>query len=295
MKSIRIALGVLTLTMVVSANAFAQESQPCPKPAGESASALLDAASCYEQHQQSASAWSAYREAETAARKTNHPDLETTARERSAALEPTLKHLSIVVSDTSKLPGLVVTRDGVKLAPADWGARVPVDPGEHVIAASADGYISIEKKIEVKDADAAFELPLLEKLPPPPPEPGPEKLALPKGFPAPGRPLPKPHWSAMEIVGLSTASVGAAGVAVGGLMALIAASNYDAASAHCTNGTHGCDPNAVKTANEAYDLAAMATWTMVSGALVLGAGAALILLAPNDKKLARAPQAVFTW
>jgi hypothetical protein len=99
----------------------------------------------------------------------------------------------------------------------------------------------------------------------------------------------------MEIVGLSTVSVGAAGIAVGGLMALIAASNYDAASAHCTNGTHGCDPNAVKTANEAYDLAAMATVTMISGALVLGAGAALILLAPTDKKLARAPQAIITW
>lgn len=271
----------------------------CPKflasqSADPKASTLLNLANCYEKNNQSASAWGAYREAESLARKTNHADWEATAKSRAAALEPTLKHLSIVVSDANKVPGLVVTRDNAKLEPGEWGVAIPVDPGEHTIAASADGYIAIEKKLEVTDADATFELPALEKLPPPPVEPAPENK-IPKGFPHADKPVPKPHWSGMEIVGVTTAAIGAGALAAGGIMALVAASNYDAAAAHCTNGTHGCDPNSVKTANNAYDLAAMATVTMVSAAVLLGAGAALILFSPSDKKLARAPSAILTW
>lgn len=331
----RVVLGLSVLSLLVATRAFAEDgpkggpgappdnraraqqlfesalkdaesgdfAHACPKflasqAADPKASTLLNLANCYEKNNQPASAWGAFREAESLARKTNHADWEANAKARAAALEPTLKHLTVAVGDASKVPGLVVSRDGAKLETGEWGVAIPVDPGEHVIAASADGYISIEKKLEVKDSDATFEVPLLEKLPPPPAEPVPV-FKLPKGFPS-ERPAAKTHWSTMEIVGVTAAGVGAVGVAVGGLLALVAASNYDAAAAHCTNGTKGCDPNAVKTANEAYDTAAMATVTMISGAVLLGAGAALILLSPSDKKLARSPlpsssRYVLTW
>ncbi|MFO0734238.1 MAG: hypothetical protein U0270_00085 [Labilithrix sp.] len=272
----------------------------CPKflasqAADPKASTLLNLANCYEKNHQPASAWGAYREAESLARKTNHADWEANAKARAAALEPTLNHLTITVGETSKVPGLVVSRDGAKLEAGEWGVAIPVDPGEHVIAASADGYISIEKKLEVKEGDATFEVPALEKLPPPPVEPPPPPLTLPKGFPSADKPYPKARWSTLEIAGLTMAGVGALGVAGGGLMALVAAGNYDAAAAHCTNGTHGCDPNAVETANNAYDLAAMATATMITGVALIGAGALLIILSPSEKKLARAPRAVLAW
>ena len=272
----------------------------CPKflasqSADPKASTLLNLANCYEKNQQPASAWGAYREAESLARKTNHPDWEANAKARAAALEPTLDHLTIAVSEASKVPGLVVTRDGAKLEAGEWGVAIPVDPGEHVIAASADGYISIEKKIEVKEGDATFELPALEKLPPPPVEPPAPLVTIPKGFPSSNKPVAKTHWSGMEIAGVATAGAGGLALAAGGILALVAASNYDAAAAHCSNGTKGCDPNSVTAANDAYDTAAIATVTMIAGAVLVGTGALLVLLSPSEKKLARAPRAVLTW
>lgn len=275
----------------------------CPKflasqAADPKASTLQNLANCYEKNGQTASAWGAYREAENLARKTNHPDWADNAKQHAAALEPKLVHLEIVVSSTANVPNIVVSRDGTKLQQGEWGVPIPVDPGEHVIAASADGYIAIEKKLDVKDGDAKFDVPLLEKLPPPEPEPVPAPFVPPKGFPTGEKPLPKSRWSTMEVVGLASAGVGALGLAGGGLMAIVAASNYDAAAAHCTNGTHGCDPNSVTTADKAYDLAGWATATFITGAVLAAAGVALILFSPDEKKLdrsaSRAPN-VLAW
>lgn len=272
----------------------------CPKflasqAADPKASTLLNLANCYEKNGQTASAWGAYREAESLARKTNHADWEANAKSHAAALEPRLNRLTIAVGEPSKIPGLVVMRDGAKLEAGEWGVSIPVDPGAHVINTSADGYITVEKRVEVKDADATFDVPVLEKVPPPPPEAGPPVFVPPPGFPKGDKPIPKSHWSGMEIVGLTSAGIGAMGIAAGGLLAVVAASNYDAASAHCNNGTKGCDAASVRTADKAYDTAALATVAMISGAVLLGAGALLILFSPSEKKLARAPQSVLTW
>jgi hypothetical protein len=273
----------------------------CPKfhasqEADPKASTLLNLANCYEKNGQTASAWGAYREAEGLARKTNHPDWEATAKTHAEALEPKLNRLTITVKDEAKVPGLAITRDGAKLSQGEWGVAIPVDPGDHVVGASADGYISIEKHVPVAaDApDNAFVLPTLEKLPEPPREPEPEKPELPKGWPRGDKPIEKPHWSKMEVGGVVTGSIGVLALAGGGLIAIVAAGNYDNAKSHCTNGIHGCDSGSIKAANDAFDLAGIATVTIVSGLVLLGAGAALVWFSPSDKKLARADH-LFQW
>jgi tetratricopeptide (TPR) repeat protein len=100
---------------------------------------LLNLGRCYEKTGQKATAWETYREAITAAKQSGQSDREKTARRAADALEPTLPQLTIVVPQEARVTGLAVTRDGVALLPELWGVTVPVDPGEHTVAASAPG------------------------------------------------------------------------------------------------------------------------------------------------------------
>jgi hypothetical protein len=71
------------------------------------------------------------------------------AREHAAALEPTLPRLAIVVS--GKAPAsTAVTRDGVAVGPPSLGVALPVDPGSHVIVASAPGRTSRVVRVDLR-------------------------------------------------------------------------------------------------------------------------------------------------
>jgi len=61
------------------------------------------------------------------------------ARGRAAALEKSLSRLTIVVPTSVSAVGPEVRRDGVVVGSAAWGTAIPIDPGSHVIAASAPG------------------------------------------------------------------------------------------------------------------------------------------------------------
>jgi hypothetical protein len=95
--------------------------------------AILNLADCYEKNGQTASAWAEFREASAAARASGSKDREDLARQRAAALEPKLSRLTIVVGKQSAQ----VTRDGTSVDSAAFGTAMPVDPGKHVIEATA--------------------------------------------------------------------------------------------------------------------------------------------------------------
>ncbi|HZO13794.1 MAG TPA: PEGA domain-containing protein [Polyangiaceae bacterium] len=63
-----------------------------------------------------------------------------------------MSRLRIEVEAT--VPGLVVKRDGTKLS-GSMGAAVPVDPGEHTVVASAEGYQTWSKTVTVDKAGDA--------------------------------------------------------------------------------------------------------------------------------------------
>lgn len=126
-------------------------AKACPKlkaslEADPSGGAALNLGRCYEQSGRPASAWASYEQAVVLFRAKGEADRETFARERAAALEPSLSTLTIETADT---PGLVVRRDGAKLASGALGTALPLDPGEHTIAASAPGYQSWSKTVTI--------------------------------------------------------------------------------------------------------------------------------------------------
>jgi hypothetical protein len=98
---------------------------------------LMNLAYCHELEGKTASAWSEYSDAAAQAARAAEPQRQGFAREHAAALEPTLSKMRIEIA-----PGVAtveVRLDGVPLPPASIGPEVPVDPGEHVLEASAPG------------------------------------------------------------------------------------------------------------------------------------------------------------
>ncbi|HTB56413.1 MAG TPA: tetratricopeptide repeat protein [Polyangia bacterium] len=120
-----------------------QYADACPKLEAArklftSAGILLNLADCHEKIGRTASAWTEFGEAAAVAKRTNRDDDAEEATRRQGALEPSLPRLTIRVAHA--VPGLGVKRDGAPIAPAAWGAALPVDPGAHEIRAEAAGF-----------------------------------------------------------------------------------------------------------------------------------------------------------
>ena len=73
-------------------------------------------------------------------------EIEKLSRDRAATLRPKVPRLT-VASPAPAVPGLTVMLDGARLTPASLGVALPVDPGEHVIEATAPGRAPFHAKL----------------------------------------------------------------------------------------------------------------------------------------------------
>jgi hypothetical protein len=109
---------------------------------------LLNLGDCRERLGQLASAWAAFRKAESLAKHTAGDDKRRLEAERRAArLEPQLAKLMITVQ--APVDGLVVSRNGQPVDPSLWNTAVPVDPGKYAIVVDAPGYQSWKTERDV--------------------------------------------------------------------------------------------------------------------------------------------------
>ena len=127
----------------------------------------LNLANCYEKVGRTASAWILYLEVESDTKRNGQVERETMAHNRAAALQPKLSHVTINVPPESRVPGLVVERDGVVVGAAQWGLSIPVDPGSHTVKGHAPGKKDWQSTLSVAaDASAqALSIPALENAP----------------------------------------------------------------------------------------------------------------------------------
>src|SRR5262249_44367860 len=100
----------------------------------------LALATCLEKIGKTASAWAEFRDAAAMASRAGAGEAprEKYALDHAAALEGKLSKLPITVGAPS--PGLAVKRAGALVPAASFALAVPVDPGDHTVAATADGY-----------------------------------------------------------------------------------------------------------------------------------------------------------
>ena len=260
-------------------------TEACPKFAESQkldpgAGTLINLAACYEKNGQTASAWVTYTDAATAAEKSNRKDWAKSATDKAAALQPNLSKLSIVVPSTSQATGLEIKRDGTSVGAGELGLAIPVDPGPHVIEASAPNKRKWTNTVQVgKSKDqVAITVPPLED------EPGAVAAA----------PAPKPvdtvvpraeeprSGAGQRTIGLVVAGVGVVGVGVGSVFGLMATSAQSEADKECNPDGTRCTRAGVEKNQDAHSAATLSTVSFIAGGVLLVGGAVLYFTAPKD-------------
>jgi hypothetical protein len=242
----------------------------------------LNLADCYQRAGRTASAWGEFREAAAWAAR-DADDRESFARGRAADLEKSLSRLKVRLSPGAALAGLEVKRDGAALDKALLDTGVPIDPGAHVVEATAPGHSAWSSKVDVgAGASVTVEIPVLgvptQYKEPVVARPGPAPVLVPAPTPEP-EPEDPGHGRKLLAYGVGAAGLVAVGVGVAfGLSAM--SKNSDAKNGHC-NDKYQCDQMGVDLVHDAQSAAQNATITIGIGAAAVAAGVVLYLTAPG--------------
>ena len=215
------------------------------------AGTLIRLAECREQNRQLASAAAAYRDALA---RVKDPRKRVYAQQQLTALEPRLSHLTVVVADDRQLDGLAINCDDRPLDGALWNRPQPIDGGDHVIAAQADGHEAWRTTVHVptERGEIRVELPRLVELARPEParrEPvvaPPEPVVAPPVQPATQAPLALPQgdrdapppsmFTTRRRIGVGVAVVAAGAAVVGAVLGSAAKGKQRDALALCPDG-----------------------------------------------------------
>lgn len=241
---------------------------------------LLYLGDCYERTNRVASAWATFREAAAMAKTAADDKREQIARGRAEALEPKLYRLTVAVVEN--VPGLEVKRNGEPLADATWGVALPVDAGKQTIVASAPGYLTYEKTIEVPSGPGK-ETVAVPKLEPDPAasKPAPTATATPTTAPtSPPPPVVPPkeeRSNGLLIGGIVVGGLGVIGAAVTGALVGVASSKYAEGDDFC-EGTVCTDQVGVDAAEDARSLGDVATGTLIGSLVLIATGATLVIV-----------------
>jgi serine/threonine-protein kinase len=174
-----------------------------------------------------------------------------------------------------------VTRDGATIPQAAWGVAVPVDPGDHQVAASAPGHEkwSTVTNVNGEKTRASVAVPMLKAVATPPPAPT---------APLPAAPPPSKGglWSGpgalQREAGLITGGLGVVGLGVGAVFGTEMLSNKQtpssSGSSYCS--TPGCGARSQSAVSDGN----VATAGFAGGGALLVLGVALFLSAPTSPK-----------
>jgi hypothetical protein len=186
-------------------------------------------------------------------------------------------------SDGSSPPDLKVTLDDGAVSAASIGVKRYVDPGSHVIRATATGWKTFEMKVTVPDG-GTIDLPVaLEKdttapvapvaapAPAPSPTPAPTGDASQNQAPSSGGVSPWP-WVAF--------GVGGAGLAVGIITGGIAAGKHGSLASGCPGGV--CPPSQYDNLDSYHTMSLVSTVGFVVAGVGAAAGVTLLLLPKSD-------------
>ena len=236
---------------------------------------LLNLADCYEKAGKLASAWGAYFDAIALGRRQQKPEYEEFAQKNRDRLEPLLSKMTIIVPPEVKVDGLKVTRDGQAVEPVALGVAIAVDPGKHVIEATAPRKLAFHTETTVDDAHKNVEV-KIEKLADAPMEwaRGNQPQIVEKVVEVPSSITP------LRIGGIVLGSLGIASVIVGSVLGLVANDKYqNALKNDCVGGDpNACTPVGVTNGGAAHDLANVATGLFVGGLVAVAGGVTLFII-----------------
>lgn len=218
--------------------------------------AQIALANCYEKIGKTASALGAFRAALSTATKI-HDSRQQRIEQDITALEAKLSKIVIRLETINRVTGLTVKCDGVEITPAEFGSAVPIDPGEHVVEASAPGRIAWSTRMSIPSTPGIVEIPIpiLEKV---------------------------PHLDNSQRIRRISSYIIGSGIAAVGVSAIFGTVAYvkwnTAEKNHCYDADR-CDPRGLKLAHDARTWGHMSTGTFLFGAGAAAAGTIIWLTA----------------
>jgi hypothetical protein len=238
---------------------------------------LLALAICHEKEGKTASAWAEFTEVAAASKRDGRTDREKAARDKAASLEPRLSRLTIMVKDGGAVD---VKRDGASIGRAAWGTAAPIDPGSHVIQASAAGKKPWSTTISVgPKADVRVEVPVLDDAPRPAPPPSSEAKSRPK----PQEPMQGPN--SRRTLGFVLGGVGLVALGAGSYFGIKALSENNQATSLCPGVCR--NPEAVSLNSDARTHATVADVVIGAGIVALAIGGILVLTSSGSQEPAK--------
>ena len=259
---------------------------------------LLYLGECYEKNGQTASAWATFRTAADAAHAQGQSDREKIAHQRADRLQGQLSRLTISVPVDALQDGLVVRRDGVEVGRASLGVGVPVDPGKHVIEATAAGKRAWRHEVDVASQDVVVAIPVLQvqvtpassveqRQQEPESSDGAHPLS-PAGVTRPPQ-ADRGGGETQRTLAWIAGGVGLVGIGTGVFFGLRARSKEIDADSHCRpDDPSQCDSQGVKLLDEGRDAATISNVGFGVGGALLVTGAILYLTASPDEPTATA-------
>jgi hypothetical protein len=238
---------------------------------------LLNLAVCHEQEGRTASAVAEFRQARALAERDRRDDRLSLADQHLHAIEGKVSTLVIVVGPDADRPDLSISRDGTAVGRTVWGSRIPMDPGEHVVEASAPNkkpWKAIVKVAPDGDVQTVTLKPLDDAEPgPAPPLPPPPAVQAP--LPQPAVVVTTEHhaMSTRKTIGLVSVAAGVVGLGMGSYFGLVAIQKHGDSGATCT--TTPCSSTSTSLTNQAGTAADMSTVALAAGLAALGIGAFL--------------------
>jgi hypothetical protein len=264
----------------------------CPKlaesyrldPGGGTLTAL---AVCHEHTGKTATAWAEFVEVASQAHQQGRVDRETFARQHVAALEPGLSRLTLrVAPETAQLPNVQVRRDGAVMAPTAWGVASPVDPGDHVIEASAADKQPWRSHIVIEPNGHTRELVIPALADQAKPSDGAPTVGSPLEPTPPDREALAPGrlgGATQRIIGMSAGGGGIVLLGLGTVFGVQALTKSNDTKQRCGAGPTCSDQRAVSENNDAKNAAVASDLLVGAGIVALGVGAFLFFTAPADK------------
>lgn len=235
---------------------------------------LLSLAMCHESIGKVATAWIEYQEARAQASRAGRADRVAKASSRIDALEKAVPTITVRVDDGAASIGLQVTRDGLSVGTPSWGVAVPVDLGEHLIAASAPGFRQWSKTVRVELGERIeVQIPALERMAP--------AASASTPAPAPKDSLHSQQGEARRTWGWALSGVGVAALGVGTYFGLRALSKDNSSESHCHGST--CDASGLDMNSDALRSANVANVAFGVGIIGLGLGSWLLLTSSQGK------------
>jgi hypothetical protein len=198
--------------------------------------------------------------------------------------------LVIVAQDASgtDVGGVRATIDGKPQAAEINGTAIQLDPGEHRLVLEAAGHPPVEKTLVLHEGEKnRREVVTFAGGPAPAPATTVESTPTPDQAHENPTTASAPSGKTQRMIALGVGGAGAVGLIVGGVFAFVAKSTYDhAINSECGSAvgyasSTSCSAQGSSDVQSAYGQATAATVSVIVGAALVGAGAALYFTAPK--------------